>query len=516
MNVYTIFENSKQNYPDNVALMVDNRTYSYTDLGTVINKISDKLLKENSKQVALLAHKSVVAYAGLLAALKSGKTYVPLNPKFPKSRNLKIISLSESRVMIVDNRCVKTLEDLLPELTEPLTLIFPETERAHIPQVDDDHNVIAKEDLIEENDMIIEVEKDHLAYLLFTSGSTGTPKGVPISHHNVLSYTEYMFERYGILPTDKFSHVPDLTFDLSVHDLYLSFRGGAGLYCVPENVVMAPAKFINTHKLTFWCSVPSLVQIMGRFRMLKSGNFPSIRWSMFCGEPLPKNVAMQWQQAAPNTKIDNVYGPTETTVSITYYVLPKKSEDIKEKNGIVCIGQVFDTQELCLVDENNLPHDTMGEICLSGSQVAKGYWKDRENTSKHFVQLEGKGDKIWYKTGDIAQYEDGLLYYIARKDFQVKIRGYRVELGEVNNAVAKLIDKTMVYTIPYPFVNGIADNLYTFVEGFTDKPVKDILLELSKALPSYMVPKNIIFLPEFPLNMNGKVDRKKLIEKIAQ
>ncbi|RPD91715.1 hypothetical protein EGM88_14340 [Aureibaculum marinum] len=513
MNLYSIFNNSKQNYPDNIALMVDNTSYSYKKLGEIINKISDRLLNTEGNQIALMAHKSVIAYAGLLAALKSGKTYVPLNPKFPKSRNIKIISLSESRVVLVDNRCINNLVELLPEFEQSLTLIFPETAKEDIPEIASHHTIISKEDLINENNTIVDVDKDHLAYLLFTSGSTGVPKGVPISHTNVLSYVNYLIDRYDVKPTDRFSHVPDLTFDLSVHDLYLSFKGGAGLYCVPDNVVMAPAKFINTHQLTFWCSVPSLIQIMGRFKMLKPGNFPSIRWSVYCGEPLPKAVAEQWQKAASNTEIDNVYGPTETTVSITHYQLPR-NEEIKENNGVVCIGSVFDTQELCLVDENDIPNEVEGEICLSGSQVAKGYWKDEDTTKKQFVKLKGKGDKIWYKTGDIAKYEDGLLFYVARKDFQVKIRGYRIELDEINDAIAKITEKTMVYTIPYPVVNGIADNLYTFVEGNSEQAKKDILLKLSKILPNYMLPKDILFIPEFPLNMNGKVDRKKLIEKI--
>ena len=425
MNLYNLFDISLQNYPDNICLVVNNKSYTYCKFSKKIGRIASILKDSTTDQVALFTNRSWVSYASLLASLKAGKTYVPLNIKFPVLRNKQIVELSKAKVIIVDESCIEMALELARELKERFVFVFPENEENTIPDfIIKNHEVICAKDLVKELIKITVVDPHHLAYILFTSGSTGKPKGVPISHQNVLSYTEYLYKRYEVQPADRFSHTPDLTFDLSVHDMYLCWRGGAALYCIPENVLIAPAKFIKQHELTMWCSVPSMVQIMGRFKMLKPNNFPSIRWSVFCGEPLPKSVAIQWQIAAKNSLIDNVYGPTETTVSITHYTLPMEPSEIKEKNGIVSIGTIFKTQEYCLLDDNNQLVFKEGEMCLSGSQVANGYWENKEASEKSFVDIYKNGSKKWYKTGDIIQEEKGLLYFKQRKDFQVKIRGY--------------------------------------------------------------------------------------------
>ena len=260
-----------------------------------------------------------------------------------------------------------------------------------------------------------------------------------------------------------------------------------------------------------WFSVPSLAQFMHKFRMLKPEIFPSLRYSLFCGEPLPKTIAISWQKAAHNSVVENIYGPTEATIGITHYRLPADEDKIKELNGVVSIGSIFGSQEYCLVDAQNNLTEKEGELCLSGSQVTAGYWKNPEKTWEQFIQI-GETGKTWYKTGDIVRIEDNNLLYIGRIDFQVKIRGYRVELDEINNAITKFTDASVVCSIPYPVKDGVADSIYSFVDSEHAVENPKLLKHLATVLPEYMVPKDILYIDEFPLNSNGKIDRKELVK----
>lgn len=511
MNIYSLFKDSRDQFPDNKALVVKDREFSYRELSKISETIATALKHAGGSQVGIFAYRSLSAYAGILGTLQAGKTYVPLNPKFPLVRNEKILRLSQSRSMIVDNSCINLLEKLLHETQEKFILVFPEASLGDLPEGLRSHEIYTKENLKEGNEEVVLPDGDKNAYILFTSGSTGDPKGVPVTHENVHSYIDYLKKRYEITDSDRFSQTFDITFDLSVHDMFLAWSSGAALYVVPDELLMAPAKFIKSRKLTMWFSVPSLAQFMSRFRMLKPGAFPDLRYSFFCGEPLPKSTTINWKKAAENSIVENIYGPTEATIGITHYRIPDDEEKIKEKNGIVAIGNVFETQDWCLLNEENKVVETEGELCLSGSQVTKGYWKNEEKTREQFIGLSGK---MWYKTGDLVRLEDNMLFYLSRKDFQVKIRGYRIELDEINKAIADFTGTTLVFTVPYPVNSGIAENMYSFVSETSSKPKSDILNELARLLPEYMIPKDILFIKDFPLNYNGKIDRAGLTKHL--
>jgi amino acid adenylation domain-containing protein len=514
MNIYHFFEKSYKAYPEREALYVEGESYSYIELQSIISRVAHRLKSAPGERVGIFAARSVTAYAGLLAALKCGKAYVPLNLKFQGNRNRQIAELAELDTLVVDPKSITAVIRLGQDLGKSFNLLIPSMTREQIPdELSSSHSVFPSEDLTEEDIAIADVHSDTIAYILFTSGSTGVPKGVPVSHGNVNAYVKYQEERYDFMPEDRFSQSFDLTFDPSVHDIFMCFNSGAALYTIPEGDVMAPAKFINEHELTIWYSVPSVAQFMHRFRMLKKDRFPKLRWSIFSGEALPVSIAASWQEAAPNAQLENLYGPTEATINITHYLLPKEAGKVDEVNGIVSIGDAFHNQQYCLIDENGELTKGEGELCVSGSLVTKGYLNNPEKTKQQYIQINGK-EGTWYRTGDLVREKEGLLYYITRTDFQVKIRGYRVELDEVSLAISDITGASVVCSLPYPVQNGVAESIYSFVDQEHRMEKTELLRQLSEHLPEYMVPKEILFIEKVPLNPNGKIDRKQLLEMI--
>jgi acyl-CoA synthetase (AMP-forming)/AMP-acid ligase II len=278
---------------------------------------------------------------------------------------------------------------------------------------------------------------------------------------------------------------------------------------------MAPAKFIRDHALTMWFSVPSVAGSLTRLRLLQPGSFPSLRFSLFCGEPLPASYAQAWQEAAPNSIVENLYGPTETTIAISNYRWDREKSLPECRNGIVPIGWTFAGQKACVIDHNWRPAASgeIGELCLSGSQVTSGYWNNPEKTVEQFVHLPGDEQTLWYRTGDMAkQDETGRLISLGRLDNQVKIRGHRVELQEIEEVIRKACGSTQVVSMPWPVHNGSSDGVVAFVSGLDSLDHRRVLACCSGLLPEYMVPKKIYLLGEIPLNVNGKIDRQKLVQ----
>lgn len=515
-NIFNLFNNSQGKYPNSVALVVDKVEYTYQDLAQKAGQVSAALKGYSQEYVGVFGARSLTCYQGILGVLACGKTYVPLNPKFPIERNKTIIDLAELELFVVDHLGLQQIASIADSLKQTSILICPNILADEVPEtLKNTFTVLTAENMPQACVEVQHVDASKFAYIMFTSGSTGVPKGVPVSHSNVTSYVDYLKERYDINENDKFSQTFDLTFDLSVHDMFLAWSVGAALYIIPESALMAPAKFIKENELTVWFSVPSLAQFMNKFRMLKEGSFPTLRYSFFCGEALPKSIAIAWQKAASNSVLENIYGPTEATIGITHYNIPRDEGEILEHNGVVSIGQVFATQDYCLVDEMGNVATEMGELCLTGSQLTSGYLNNKEKTQEAYVTRAGS-DKRWYKTGDIVKLEDNHLFYIARKDFQVKVRGYRIELDEINCAIRDFTQCDMAYTVPYPLNGGVAENLYSFIDSgcSVEKPL--IIKHLKDKLPEYMVPKDILYITDFPLNSNGKIDLKKLATQLGE
>jgi amino acid adenylation domain-containing protein len=513
------FLDSADRFATRPALWVEGQEFTYSGLLQKALSISAAITgceEQRQPLAALLACRSVTAYAGVLGVLAAAKGYVPLNPKFPLERTRSMLLLSGCTTLIAGKEAVSQLPELLGGRDRPMTVILPDTMAdsgltSALPQ----HRLVFTDYLPRASEFrpSAEIDPHSIAYLLFTSGSTGVPKGVPIHHTNVRSYVEYICDRYQVTHEDRFSQEFDLTFDLSVHDMFVCWERGACLFVVPEKSVMAPAKFIREHRLTIWFSVPSVIGLLSRMKLLPPNAFPSLRYSLFCGEPLSAIYAQLWQAAAPGSIIENLYGPTETTIAITHYRWSAEQSPSECVNGIVSIGWPFDGQHACVTDQNRRPVSpgTSGELCLSGSQVTTCYWNNPEKTHEQFIKLPETGESLWYRTGDIVrQDESGCLFYLGRIDHQIKIRGYRVELQEIEAVLRQLCATEQVVSLPWPVQNGSADGVVAFIAGRTTLDLSQILSASRELLPEYMVPKNIYTIPELPLSANGKVDRAQL------
>ena len=469
---------------------------------------------ENTALTAVLAYRSQTAYAGILGALLAGRGYVPLNPAFPIDRTQLMLERSKCRSLIVDARCEPQLEKLLAGVSLPLTIICPD--KADIAELADKlpkkHQLVGAKELADAQQWRLpNIDGDSIAYLLFTSGSTGQPKGVVVSHGNVLHYVNCVTKRYGIESSDRLSQTFDLTFDLSAHDLFVTWGSGACL-CVPsQKQMIKPGAFINEARLTAWFSVPSTAIFMRRLGELKPGSYPQLRLSLFCGEALPVDVVYDWSAAAPNSVVENIYGPTELTIGCTAYRWNDRTSPAECERGIVPIGEPFEDMEALIADEElrEVAMGCEGELLITGPQLSQGYWCDEDKTRRAFVSVSDRNG-IYYRTGDRVR-RPALgkpLIYLGRLDHQVKILGHRVELGEVEAVARSLSGVDGIVALGWPKGNS-ADRIELFLEAdkFDTAP---LMTQLKTKLPHYMVPRAIHVLPRFPLNSNGKYDRRQL------
>ena len=516
--LWTGFLRSCEQFPTRGAIDVAGREVTYQQLAYLAKRLAATLqagaVRGAVPLTAVFAYRSETAYAAVLGVLMAGHGYVPLNRTFPVDRTRLMLERSMCRSVIVDAGSEPQLEALLCSIAIPLVIICPD--RADVTELAAKfpaHRIIGANELADaEHWCPVDVAVDSVAYLLFTSGSTGQPKGVMVSHANVLHYLACVTKRYGFTSNDRVSQTFDLTFDLSAHDMFVAWESGACLCCPTQKQLIKPGAFINDARLTVWFSVPSTAVFMRRFGVLKPGMYPGLRLSLFCGEALPVEIVRHWALAAPNSVIENIYGPTELTIACTAYRWDNTKSPDECEQGIVPIGQPFDGMRALIVDEHlrEVEHGRDGELLMTGPQLSLGYWQDEEKTRQAFVPVAGKNG-TYYRTGDRVRWPaaNKPLVYLGRLDHQIKVLGHRVELGEVEAAVRQVSGLEGVVALGWPTTESGADGIEVFLE--TDSfDTKALVSQLKGKLPVYMLPRNVLVLRRFPLNTNGKHDRKAL------
>lgn len=515
------FLRSVERHAERPALAVAGEVFSYRALHDRAASIAATLAKHDTGTepalTAILGHRHVTCFAGILGTLLRGHGYVPLNPIFPTDRSRAMLERSGVRTLVVDEPSVALLDRVLEGVEASLTLLVPDLDTtaelaARFPQ----HRVLGRADLEPPSAWTPSVvDPDGIAYLLFTSGSTGTPKGVMVAHRNVVAFLDAMSERYQVLPEDRFSHTFDLTFDLSVFDLFLAWEHGACVCCPSQQEKAFPGKYVKSAELTIWFSVPSTAVLMNKLRMLKPDSYPNLRLSLFCGEALPVEITQAFAAASPNAIVENLYGPTELTIACTLYRWNAETSPSECELGVVPIGEPYPDMEVLVADEalREVPVGETGELLMTGPQLTLGYYRDEERTAKAFVVPPGH-DRIFYRTGDrVRRMPPGKpLVYLGRVDNQIKIQGYRAELGEIEAVLRDVSGADVAIAVGWPVTASGADGVVAFVQTVEGGDTEAIRLRASERLPSYMQPRSVRFVDEFPLNANGKVDRKALLE----
>lgn len=477
-------------FEDEQAFCIDHRFYTYGQLRKMTGSIQAALLKcspGNHANIGIVTYNDLETYASVLAVLYAGHAFVPVNPLHPDERNSSI--LDQSKISIVLSSRTEASDGLFAgkEMVLTSTLSTP-AELIRVPLPEEQH-----------------------AYILFTSGTTGKPKGVPISVQNLNSFLDAFFSLHQQIDNrDRFVQMFDLTFDLSIMSYMAPLCIGACVYTVPFEGIKYTYIYtlLEKYNITFALLVPSILTNLRKY--FPEIHLPEMKYSLFCGEALYEDVALEWSKCIRNAVIQNVYGPTEATIFCMAYTLIKNGNS-KSANGIVSIGKPMKGTEVLIVNDAGHPvsaHEK-GELCLGGLQVTRGYFDEQQN-KKAFFNFEGGR---YYKTGDLCfQDEDGDVFFSGRSDFQVKVNGFRVELAEIEFHAREFLNMNAV--VAHAVTDAIATHIYLFVEG-AEGPFDAVHAYLKTKMPAYMIPEKYVGVKQFPQNANGKVDRKALMNMIA-
>lgn len=510
-NIVKNFIESSEEYGDRLFYSDSDCDVTYSQMAAIVKQLAAYLLTaDKPKKIGILGTKSADAYAGILAAGMVGAAYVPLNLKWPEQRIIVLLDALQLDALIIDKHGATLLTPALL-MAAPDMVIIGGAELVN-PVRHTQKIVDLKTISLPPLDEPVAVAQSDLAYILFTSGTTGLPKGVMISAGALKSYLDEARVWTQLTPEDKLAETCDISFDLTVHNLFLCAQAGASLNILSALEMLAPSRFIRSRGITVWMSVPTLAAMMRKSGALKPGTLPSLRSSIFCGEPLPASLAQAWAEAAPNGVIDNIYGPTEGTVICLRQRVSEPLRITPERN-IIAIGTPYETMTVAVFDENQQPvaDGEAGEIALCGPQLADGYFNySLENQSDRFREINGKR---WYLTGDLGSRDaDGVFHHLGRTDNQIKLKGNRIELEEVEAHLRNAAATDMAAVVAWPVVEGSAQGLVAFCTSAVSDEA--IAAAMYQSLPRYMVPETIHICDALPVNINGKIDRRQLTEKL--
>ncbi|MDZ5602339.1 non-ribosomal peptide synthase/polyketide synthase [Pseudomonas sp. RP23018S] len=498
-----LFEAQVAAHPQRTVARCLEASFDYAGLNLAANRLGHALLAEGvgiDQPVALLAERGLPLLGMIVGSFKAGAGYLPLDPGLPSARLQRIVELSRTPLLVCTAACAEQAKRLLAALdgaARPRLLVWEDVQASAVAS----------------HDPGVYSGPDNLAYVIYTSGSTGLPKGVMVEQRGMLNNQLSKVPYLGLSAEDVIAQTASQSFDISVWQFLAAPLFGACVQIVPNAIAHDPqgllAHVVETG-ISVLESVPSLIQGMLADAHLALGG---LRWMLPTGEAMPPELAGQWLQRYPGIGLVNAYGPAECSDDVAFFRVDVASTE----GSYLPIGTPTDNNRLYLYDEDQalVPLGAVGELCVAGTGVGRGYVGDPQRTAQAFVpHPHGAPGERLYRTGDLARRRvDGVLEYVGRIDHQVKIRGYRIELGEIE---ARLHEQPELRDVAVGVQEGATGKqLVGYLVVAAGSVADSALFETLKArlraeLPEYMVPQHFAWLAQLPHNANGKLDRKAL------
>lgn len=491
--LHQLFEQQCKRTPHQIAAVEADREMSFLDLNSASNQLARFLIKngvDRGHRVGLCLPRSIESITGLLAILKAGAAYVPLDPSYPADR---------LRYMVEDAgvRIILTLDGIAQALLSGNS--------ASLKIFDLHHKTLWENESVK--NPCVDLTPEDLAYILYTSGSTGRPKGVASSHR--VSVTRIFAEQPPFDEGESCCAKTSLNFIDSIWELFLPWKHGARTTLIPENSVKDIASFIKAlaeSGATRIVLVPSLLRAFLESGIPISKHLPNLKYWISSGEPLPEDLCALFYRLLPNSILVNIYGTTET-----WDITRCDSLQIRDRVKLPIGKPLPGAKTFVLNSQLGLcPVGVVGELFVGGSYLPFGYWKQPSLTAEKFCPSPFANDKgeIIYRTGDLARWlPNGFLEYVGRTDHQIKLRGFRIEPGEIENSLLRVPSIRQAVVV---IRDSILTAFITLQEGAVFKS-EAIRTQLMRTLPSHMVPARFIALESLPLTPNGKIDRLALL-----
>ncbi|WP_115336833.1 non-ribosomal peptide synthetase [Legionella londiniensis] len=487
------FEQIRLQYPDNIAIVFKDEQWTYKELDGLSERISLYLSSLNlpiDSPVLIAMDRSPLVIATILAVLKTNYCYVPIDPSYPGERVAAMVKDTHALY------CLSTTSEINYFNVDPaLTKII---------YIDE---LLESEHSYEFNIKQTQPKASDLAYIIYTSGSTGAPKGVMIEHGNVVNLVRAETEVCQLSASSRILNVASLGFDAAGWDIYGALLNGGTLYIAPKEIHTSPDElhqFIKDEQISFATLTPAVLALMPR------ESIDSLQTLVVMGDVCPRDVMEFW---ASTVRLFNGYGPTEATIGATM-------SEFNPNKQSTCIGKPMLNYEAYVLDDhlNMQPVGIKGELYIAGDGLSRGYFNNPELTEERFIYHQFKGDLTptrLYKTGDLAFWNaDGELEFVGRKDYQVKIRGIRLELGEVEIVLEKAPEVRQALVI----TGGEGGNkhliAYVTLNAEMQTTKRHLLDYLKHYFHASVLPQSIMIVEAFPINANGKIDRKKLPEPV--
>ena len=484
----SLFLSQVDKTPAAIAILVEGREITYKELDELSNEFSRSLISSNEivseTMIGVSLDKSEWVIISFLGILKIGGVYVPIDPNYPSSRKEFILKDSGINILVTESSYMFDIDFYQGSIYA----VDIEFEQGKFPSTTIEN---------------ISITSRSLAYVIYTSGSTGVPKGVMIEHGGICNTVLDHIHRFELTDQDRVLQFLSLSFDGSVLDIFMAILSGAGLSIPTRDISGEVSKMVDFIEKT---NVSIVTLPPSYLRFLEKSVLPSVRLMVSAGEAIDVELALFYSK---NKRFFNGYGPTEASVNTTLYEL----DYIRDQGNSIPIGKPSRNKQVLILDDwNNIcPIGVLGEICISGNGLARGYLNRSDLTSDKFISHPFKKGEKMYRTGDIGKWlPDGNILFIGRQDDQVKIRGYRIELGEIENVLLRYngIEEVVVQVSKESAKED--KHLVAFFVSSTVQEVGDLRKYLNTHLPNYMIPSYFVQLEFFPLTPNGKVDRKGL------